>query len=190
VGDDFRFGYKRQGNTDMLKDYSNEGYFELEVLGPYEQHGQRVSSTLIRQLLQKNKLAQANALLGRNFFMSGRVVHGDKLGRQLGFPTANIHLHRHVVPITGVHAVKVHGLHNKPYYGVANVGNRPAVGGTRPILEIYIFSFNGNIYGQYVTVEFCHFIREERDYDSIEALKQDMLNDAQKARAYFDCYDG
>lgn len=189
VGDDFRFGHKRLGDTNMLERYSDKGYFELEIMGPYEQESQRVSSTRVRELLQNNQLNKANELLGRHFFMSGRVAHGDKLGRQLGFPTANIHLHRHVVPITGVYAVKVYGLNNEPYFGVANVGNRPAVGGTRCILEIYIFNFDDNIYGQYVTVQFWHFIRQERDYDSMEALKQDILHDAQKAKAYFNCYD-
>lgn len=185
VGEDFRFGHKRQGNVKLLKQYSDQSHFQLEIMKPLLMNGQRVSSTLIREKLQKGDLTAAERYLGRPFFMSGRIVHGDKLGHKLGFPTANIYLHRKVVPITGVYAVRVYGLNDMPYKGVANVGNRPAVNGKRCILEVYIFNFQDYIYGRHVSVEFLHRIRDEINFDSLDQLKEKIQQDVIEAQAFF-----
>jgi riboflavin kinase/FMN adenylyltransferase len=112
-------------------------------------------------------------------------VHGDKLGRVLGYPTANIYLHRKASPVMGVYVVKVHGLAENPLPGVASVGIRPTVGGTRHLLEVHLFNFNQVIYGKYVSVEFCHKLRDEECYDNLDALKAQIDIDADQAREYF-----
>jgi len=124
-------------------------------------------------------------LLGRPFWMSGRVAHGDKRGRTIGFPTANIYLHRNAVPVNGVFAVEMRGIENAPLAGVANVGTRPTVGGTRALLEVHLFDFDRDIYGRHVQVSFLKKLREERKYDSFELLKRQIQLDAEQARAFF-----
>ncbi len=183
IGDDFRFGHHRKGNFSMLQQYHNE--FDIEEMPEFDIKEERISSTLIRKLLQHGNLQKAEKCLGRPYTMSGRVAHGDKLGRTLGFPTVNLHLHRKVVPIQGVYVVKVHGLEEKPLEGVANVGNRPAVGGTKCLLEVYIFDFDKIVYGKHIKVEFLLKLRNEENYDTLEALKKQIQIDAKNAKAYF-----
>ncbi|MGB5539389.1 MAG: riboflavin kinase, partial [Gammaproteobacteria bacterium] len=117
--------------------------------------------------------------------MSGRVAHGDKRGRTIGFPTANIFLHRASSPVAGVFAVEVEGLADTPVQGVANVGSRPTVDGTRSLLEVHLFDFEADIYGKYVEVGFLKKLREERRFDSFDALREQILVDAGQARAFF-----
>lgn len=178
VGDDFHFGFKRQGNSDTLiaAGLSVEKVAGLNLLG------ERVSSTRIRQVLEQGDLMTAEALLGRRFFMSGRVAHGDKLGRTIGFPTANIHLHRLHVPISGVVAVQVFGVDEKMYLGVANVGNRPTVNGEKVLLEVYLFDFDRDIYGKHLHVEFVRKIRDELRFESVEAMRLKIVEDVAIAR--------
>jgi riboflavin kinase/FMN adenylyltransferase len=117
--------------------------------------------------------------------MSGRVAHGDKRGRTIGFPTANIFLHRAKVPVDGVFAVEMRGIDSAPIAGVANVGTRPTVGGTRSLLEVHLFDFDRDIYGRHVQVSFLKKLRAERKYESFELLKQQIQLDAEQARAFF-----
>ena len=185
VGDDFRFGKDRVGTFSMLQQAGDAHGFPVVNMHTFGIEGSRVSSTRIREALAAGDLATAEALLGRQFRLSGRVAHGDKRGRQIGFPTANIHLHRTATPVSGVFAVEMFGLPHEPVPGIANVGTRPTVDGTRTLLEVNLFNFSGNIYGCHVQVEFLHKIREERRFASIEALKVQIEQDVLQARGYF-----
>jgi riboflavin kinase/FMN adenylyltransferase len=185
VGDDFHFGSHRMGDIAVLKQEGAQWNFTAESINTYQINSQRVSSSRVRSALQAGNVDLAHTLLGRVYCMSGRVVHGHKRGRMIGFPTANIFLHRKVVPISGVYAVKIHGLDENILYGVANVGTRPTVGGTYSLLEVHLFDFNRDIYGQYITVEFVEKLRDEQRYDSFELLKQQILKDADHAKDFF-----
>jgi riboflavin kinase/FMN adenylyltransferase len=188
VGDDFRFGKGRAGDFRMLQEAGRAHGFQVINLHTFSVDGERVSSTRIRNALAEGRLADAEKLLGRPYRMCGRVAHGDKRGRLIGFPTANIHLHRTRTPVSGVFAVEMFGLEREPLQGVANVGSRPTVGGTRALLEVHLFDFAGDVYGRYVHVDFVHKLREERRFESFDALKQQILLDADAARDYFRDY--
>lgn len=188
IGDDFRFGHARKGDLALLQQYAEKHNFIAEGMASFILDGERISSTRIRKALEIGDLKTAQQLLGRPFFMSGKVAHGEKRGRIIGFPTANIHLHRRAVPILGVYVVKMY-LDNKVIQGVANVGNRPTVGGTRSLLEVHLFDFNQDIYGRHVEVEFIHKLRDEKKYESFELLKQQIFKDAEQAREYFKKYE-
>jgi riboflavin kinase/FMN adenylyltransferase len=187
VGDDFCFGKARSGDFSMLQRAGVEHGFDVVNMHTFSQGGERVSSTRIREALQQGDLLQAEQMLGRPYRMSGRVAHGNKLGRTIGFPTANIFLHRKKTPVDGVFAVEMFGIEGEPVAGVANVGTRPTVDetGTRSLLEVHLFDFADDIYGRYVHVDFLHRIREERRFDSFDALKTQILNDSDVARAFF-----
>lgn len=185
VGDDFRFGRERSGDFAMLQQAGREHGFQVVNMHTFDIEGQRVSSTRIREALARGDLQMAEKLLGRPYRMSGRVAHGDKRGRTIGFPTANIHLHRKATPVEGVYAVEMFGIEGEPVTGVANVGTRPTVDGTRSLLEVHLFDFSQNIYGRHVHVNFVHKIRDERRFDSFEALKQQILRDAEDAKDFF-----
>jgi riboflavin kinase/FMN adenylyltransferase len=185
VGDDFHFGNGRGGNYEFLQQVGKEHNFEVVNMHTFNVHDERVSSTRIREALQQGDLESAEKMLGRPYRMSGRVAHGNKLGRTIGFPTANIFLHRKETPVDGVFAVEMFGLEGEPVYGVANVGTRPTIDGTRSLLEVHLFDFERNIYGQYVHVDFVHRIREERKFDSFDLLKEQILKDAAEARDFF-----
>jgi riboflavin kinase/FMN adenylyltransferase len=185
VGDDFRFGRQRQGDFEMLRRAGEQYGFEVANLHSFKIGGERVSSTRIRKALADGEIADAEKLLGRPYRMCGRVAHGDKIGRTLGFPTANIHLHRKVSPVQGIYAVEVFGLRGEPLQGVASVGTRPTVGGTTTLLEIFIFDFEDEIYGHYLNIDFLHKIRDEKKFDSLEELKAWILNDIEKAKLWF-----
>jgi riboflavin kinase / FMN adenylyltransferase len=194
VGDDFRFGHRRAGDLALLREEGSRLGFETVVMETLVEDGLRISSTRIRELLQRGDLDGAERLLGRGFRLSGRVVKGDGRGRQIGFPTANVDLHRragtgdgsHCAPLSGVFAVEVSGLGARPLPGVANVGVRPTVGGGRCLLEVHLFDFDRDIYGHHVRVEFRLRLRDERRFESVDALRAQIHDDAQRARAYFD----
>jgi riboflavin kinase/FMN adenylyltransferase len=186
VGDDFRFGRKRAGNFALLQQTGVAHGFPVVNMHTFDIDGARVSSTRVREALEAGDLAGAERLLGRPYRMSGRVAHGDKRGRTIGFPTANIFLHRTATPVQGVFAVELFGLEGEPVRGVANVGNRPTVDGTRSLLEVHLFDFQREIYGCHVQVEFLHKLRPERRFESFEALKRQIEDDAARARAWFD----
>lgn len=185
VGDDFRFGKGRVGDTALLEQFGKTNGFSTKVISAITWNGQRISSTEIRKALNQSDLEKAEAMLGKPFGMSGRVAHGDKRGRIIGFPTANIFLHRRAVPISGVYAVKVLGLGEGVVYGVANVGTRPTVDGTRSLLEVHLFDFERTIYGVHLYVEFVKKLREEKKYESFEELKLQIFKDAEEARRFF-----
>lgn len=185
VGPDFRFGQRRQGDLELLQQYGQKYSFEVDSLKPATYQGKRISSTWIRSLLQSGDIMQAQTLLGHHFRISGRVVHGDKRGRLLDVPTANIYMHRKCSPILGVYAVELFGVGKEGIKGVANIGNRPSVGGTRTLLEVHLFDFDRDIYGQYVDVDFLHKLRDEKRYNSLQLLKQQIKQDIKDAKAFF-----
>ncbi len=185
VGDDFRFGKNRSGTFKLLHEAGQKNGFPVVNMHTFNIDGQRVSSTRIREALEQGDLMLAEKLLGRPYRMCGRVAHGDKRGRTIGFPTANIHLHRKASPVQGVYAVEMFGIEGEPLEGVANVGNRPTVDGTRSLLEVHLFDFNRDIYGSHVHVNFLNKIRNEMKFDSFPQLQQQIKADEEKARVWF-----
>jgi riboflavin kinase/FMN adenylyltransferase len=188
VGDDFRFGHERRGDFAMLQAAGREHGFQAVNMHSVTIDGERVSSTRVRAALAAADLALAEKLLGRPYRMCGRVAHGDKIGRTLGVPTANIHLHRHSTPLKGVYAVEVFGLPEEPLAGVANIGTRPTVGGTRTLLEVHLFDFDRDIYGEYVHVNFLQKLSDEKRFASLDELKEKIQQDIADARAFFRRY--
>ena len=184
VGDDFRFGKGRAGNVDLLRKMGAESGFTVDYLPTVSLKDERISSTRVRNALSAGDLDEAEACLGRRYRICGRISHGDKRGRTIGFPTANVDLHRKVSPLKGVFAVKVYGVEGEDVLsGVANIGNRPTVeGDSRYLLEIHLFNFSREIYGQHVQVEFVQPIRDEKRFDSFEQLRQQIEHDADEAR--------
>ncbi|MDG6895333.1 bifunctional riboflavin kinase/FAD synthetase [Volucribacter amazonae] len=185
IGDDFRFGEKREGDFAKLQQAGERFGFVVEDNKSYCLAQLRVSSTAIRQALAQDNLAQAEALLGKPYCIRGRVVHGNKLGRTIGFPTANIMLHRQVNPVQGVYAVKVRLKSGKFFNGVANIGKRPTLNGVKQLLEVHIFDFTGDLYGQCLQVELCHKIRNEIKFPSFEQLTAQIRQDVETAKIFF-----
>ncbi|QDE30448.1 bifunctional riboflavin kinase/FAD synthetase [Shewanella polaris] len=185
VGDDFCFGKGRLGNFDMLVEAGKKFGFTVVSTQSFVVGSSRVSSTAVREQLALGHLEQARRLLGHPFILSGKVAHGQKLGRTIGFPTANIALKRHVVPVRGVFAVRLYWDGSDIYEGVANVGFRPTVNGQTCRLEVHLFDFDSDLYGKRVEVELVAKIRDEHPFDSLDALKKQILNDANEARALF-----
>jgi riboflavin kinase/FMN adenylyltransferase len=185
VGDDFRFGQGRAGDFDFLRQSGERHHFEVANTHSFKVDNLRVSSTRIRQALTAGNLELVEILLGRPYCMCGHVAHGDKRGRDFGFPTANIYLHRHASPIKGVYAVRMLGLPEGPVDGVANVGNRPTVDGTRTLLEVHLLDFQRDIYGAHVDVCFLAKLRDEQRFDSFEALRAQINRDVHNAREFF-----
>ncbi|QYK06200.1 bifunctional riboflavin kinase/FAD synthetase [Shewanella zhangzhouensis] len=183
VGDDFCFGKSRAGNFEMLKKAGERFGFAVVNTHSFMVGDLRVSSTAVREQLAKGNLEQARRLLGHPFTLCGRVAHGQKIGRTIGFPTANIALKRKVVPVRGVFAVKLWWDESDIYEGVANVGFRPTVNGQVCQLEVHLFDFEGDLYGKRVEVELVAKIRDEQPFESLEALKKQIWNDADRARA-------
>lgn len=184
VGDDFRFGRGRRGDFALLQAAGQKHGFQVVPMHTFSIDGERVSSTRVREALAGGDLDLAEKLLGRPFRMSGKVAHGDKRGRTIGIPTANIHLHRHTTPARGVYAVEVYGLEGEPLVGVANIGTRPTVDGTRTLLEVHLLDFSQDIYGRHVTVSFLHKIRDEQRFGSFDELKLRIHADIAEARVW------
>lgn len=190
VGDDFRFGHNRQGDFALLQAAGREHGFTVEDLHTIKLGDERVSSTRIREALARGDLELARHLLGRPYRICGRVAHGDERGRSIGFPTANINLHRRRSPLRGVFAVEVHGLAQGPLPGVANIGKRPTVQGTEERLEVHLFDFDRTIYGAHLAVEFRLRLRDEQRFESFEALKTQIGRDAAAAREFLEVASG
>ena len=184
VGDDFKFGHHGNGNIDLLCNMGERLGFHVHVIKPVLHGHERVSSTLIREKLSQGKFDEVATLLSRPFRMSGRVFHGDKRGRTIGFPTANILIGRLVSPIKGVFTVSA-CVNNNKWQGVANVGSRPTVNGQRQQLEIHLFDCQQNLYGKRLEVEFHTKLRDEIKFPSLEALKHQISIDVTKAQQYF-----
>lgn len=183
IGDDFHFGKARRGNFAMLQAMGKQLGFDVESSHSFELEGLRISSTLIRDALGEGRMDQARMMLGRDYSVCGRVAHGDKRGRELGFPTANVQMFRKNTSIVGVFAVTMTGLDGKEYQGVANVGTRPTVdGGSKVVLETHLFNFNADIYGRYVEVHFKEKIRAEMCFPSVDALQAQIREDVLVAK--------
>ena len=186
IGDDFHFGKARRGNFALLQHRGQEYGFSVESTDSFELHGLRISSTLIRDALGEGDLAKAKKLLGRDYSVCGRVAHGDKRGRELGFPTANIQMFRKNIPLVGVFAVTMTGLGERELHGVANLGNRPTVDGVgTAVLETHLFDFNRDIYGRYVEVHFKAKLRDETRFASLDELKAQIARDVEAVRIFF-----
>ena len=185
VGDDFHFGRNRLGDFVLLKSISKNENFIVDNMTTIRLHDERISSSRIRSALESGDLEMAERLLGRSYSMLGTVAEGQKRGRTIGFPTANIFLERHRSPILGVYAVKVYGLEENTINGVANVGNRPTVDGACSLLEVHLFDFDRDIYGEEIQVEFCYKIRNEKRYANFSLLAQQIEKDVITAREFF-----
>jgi riboflavin kinase / FMN adenylyltransferase len=184
VGDDFRFGAGRAGDLALLRRMGRDADFEVEQIGAINDAGGRISSSRIRAALQNGDLAGASDLLGHPYAISGRVLHGSKLGRQLGFPTLNLRLAHRRPAVHGIFAVRVEGIAQMPWPGVASVGLRPTVDDSgRWLLEVHLFDFSGNLYGRLVRVRFVQRLRDEARFESIAELAEAIRADAQHARA-------
>ena len=184
VGDDFRFGRQRCGDFALLRAEGERHGFKVESLSTVSDACGRISSTRVREALSAGDLETARCCLGRDFSISGRVEHGHKRGRTIGFPTMNVGLARRKSPVRGVFAVQVDGLDGVPLNGVANVGNRPTLqGDDRFLLEVHLFGFDRQVYGRQVTVRFIERIRDEKKFDSFDELRVQILHDAAEAEA-------
>lgn len=182
IGDDFRFGKGRTGDYDYLKAAGDKHGFEVLALSTHSVDNMRVSSTGIRQALLDDRLSDAERMLGKPYRICGRVAHGDKRGRTIGFPTANIRLNRPAIPLSGVYSVTMCSPELGDVQGIANIGKRPTVDGVRDQLEVHLFDFEKNIYGMNICVSFHHKIRDEKKFDSFELLKQQIALDCVRAR--------
>ncbi|MCX8602111.1 MULTISPECIES: bifunctional riboflavin kinase/FAD synthetase [unclassified Gilliamella] len=183
IGDDFRFGYERKGDINLLEHYAQTYGFAVESIPTFVFDHLRVSSTAVRKALFNNDFQLAHCLLGRNYAIAGRVIHGNALARQLGFPTANIHLHRKKPALQGVYLVKVkNSCSQQSYHGIANIGIRPTIEGKKAILEVNLFDFSGDLYGQYLDVTFVKKLRDEKKFNSLTELKEQITQDVCTAK--------
>jgi len=183
VGADFRFGARRAGDLAFLKAAAARHGFELETMPTVTNGGTRVSSSAVREALALGRLDRARELLGRPYSISGRVVRGDRLGRKLGFATANVQLKHNRPPLSGIFAVRVHGAAGRPLDGVASLGVRPTVKENgRPTLEAHLFEFDADLYGRHLRVEFLAKIRDEARYPDLDSLKAQIARDCDAAR--------
>jgi len=185
VGEDFRFGAKRAGDIALLKRLAERCGYEVQVMPAVTRAGARVSSSGVRAALAAGDLVSAEALLGRPYGISGRVMHGRKLGRELGFATANIQLRHNRPPLTGIYAVKVHGVDAGARPAVASLGVRPTITASgRAVLEVHLFDFSGDLYHRHVRVDFLHKIRDEEKYPDLETMKAQIARDCDAARRF------
>jgi riboflavin kinase/FMN adenylyltransferase len=186
VGDDFRFGTRRSGDVSLLRARAPRGGYEVAQLATVTEGAQRVSSSAVRAALLAGELQHAQRLLGRPYSISGRVLHGAKLGRTIGFPTLNLRIAHKRPAVHGVFAVRVFGIDDKARPGVASVGLRPTVEQSgRWLLEVHLFDFAASIYGRMVRVEFVQRLRDEEKYGTLDQLTEAIRNDAAQARALF-----
>ena len=185
IGDDFRFGRKRSGDLNLMRILGKKWGFTVSSADTYTVGDDRVSSSRIRDALQNSDFDLASDLLGYRYCINGKVAHGDKRGRTIGFPTANIVLKSENIPVWGVYAVYVHSKSLNSCPGVANIGVRPTVGGNKILLEVHLFGFNEQIYGERIQVEFAKKIRSEKKFDSFEKLKGQIMEDAETAKKWF-----
>jgi len=190
IGDDFRFGKQRKGDFTYLNQQGQQHGFSVTDMPTYgvkcpEKGLHRVSSTRVRAALAKPDLEEAQALLGKPFTFDGRVIHGQKLGRTIGFPTLNLNPKRLQMPVLGVYAVSVQGIADQPWPGIANLGLRPTVDGVRPSIEVHLFNWNQDLYGKHVGVTLEKHIRPEMKFDGLESLKNQIQLDAETAKQFF-----
>jgi riboflavin kinase / FMN adenylyltransferase len=182
VGHDFRFGCNGEATAPMLADAGKRLGFVVDVVPPVTLDGARVSSSGVREALKRSDFTLAERWLGRPYSMRGRVVHGQRLGRDLGFPTANLRIERRRTPLQGIFAVRVHGVETTPLRGVASLGTRPTVGGIQTLLEVHVFDFSADLYGREIEVEFVAKLRDEENYPTLDALVAQIHRDVAEAR--------
>lgn len=186
IGDDFRFGRGRAGDFAMLQNAGVIHHFGVEAMHTIDIDGERVSSSAVRATLAAGDLEHAARLLGRPYNISGRVVHGDKIGRRIGYPTANIQLKRKRVALAGIFAVTVSGVDKRHLPGAASLGVRPTLGATlKSVLEVHLLDFDRSIYGEHVTVHFLHKLRDEMKFPSLDALAAQIGRDVAATQDYF-----
>jgi riboflavin kinase/FMN adenylyltransferase len=186
VGDDFRFGARRAGDFVTLKQAAPRFGFEVRAMESHTLDGERVSSTAVRTALASGRLSRAARLLGRAYSISGRVVRGDGLGRKLGFPTANVQMKHNRPPLTGIFAVEVTGIADRVFRGAASLGVRPTIKPQgRPVLEVHLLDFEGELYGRHVRVDFLHKFRDEEKYADLATLTRQIALDVEHAKTYF-----
>jgi riboflavin kinase / FMN adenylyltransferase len=186
VGEDFRFGARRAGDVQLLEQLGRQYDFSTLIVPAIMKDGERISSTRVRQALQANHLPQARDMLGGNYFLCGKVVHGDARGRTWGFPTANIHLTDKPVAVAGIYVVRVLGIAEQPLPGVASVGVRPMFSNHRVLLEVHLLDFNRDIYSRPLVVEFLHKLRDEQVFADTAQLIRQIQIDVQQTREYFE----
>jgi len=184
IGDDFRFGANREGDFNFLQEWGKENNILVEKTDTYSINGERVSSTRIRNALTNADFEGAKELLGQPYTFYGKVVYGQQLGTQLGVPTANLWLPKNKLPIAGVYIVKV-DVEGQTYGGIANMGVRPTVDGQNPVLEVHIFEFSKNLYGRKINVEFLQKLRDEKKFNGLDELKEQIFKDISTAKQYF-----
>jgi riboflavin kinase/FMN adenylyltransferase len=185
IGEDFRFGAKRAGDLALLKKLGERHAYEVETMPTVMHAGSRVSSSAVRAALAAGDLAAAEMLLARTYSISGRVIHGRQLGRELGFATANVQLKHNRPPLTGIYAVMVHGIGAKARPAVASLGVRPTVTSSgRAVLEVHLFDFSGDLYDAHLRVEFLHKIRDEEKYPDLETLRTQIARDCEAAKSF------
>jgi len=182
VGHDFRFGRNGEATAAVLAAAGTRLGFDVDVLGPVTLEGERISSSGVRAALARGDFECARRWLGRPWTMRGRVMQGKRLGRDLGFPTANLPLERRRAPVAGIFAVRVHGVASAALPGVASLGTRPTIGGVEALLEAHLFDFSGELYGREIEVEFAAKLRDEASFPTLEALTAQMRRDAADAR--------
>ncbi len=183
VGDDFHFARRREGSIEQLERAAGALQYTVEQVPAVIVDGVRVSSTAIREALAAGDMRRATALLGRPYRMSGKIIRGEEVGRTLGYPTANVDLRRRQSAVMGIFAVRVSGLPGGPKDAVASLGTRPTFAGTKPLLEVHIFDFDEDIYGEYIHVDFIARLRSEEKFADVDALVAQMHLDADNARA-------
>ena len=176
VGNDFRFGHKRIGDVKLLKSYGHDKGIEVTIVSLIEISGKKISSTSIRKLLISGKISEANNILGKPFSIQGKIIHGEKVGRELGYPTANIEIYKSY-PINGIFLVEVLHENSDKLYGLASIGNKPTFSGTNDVLEVFIFNFKLDIYGETIKVIFLEKIRNQIKFNTKEELIDQMKND-------------
>ena len=178
VSNNFRFGYKREGDVKLLKNYQSKYKFKLINPKPLTKKNKIISSTLIRQLLQKGHLNVANKILKRNWSIEGIVEKGRMMGKKIGFPTCNININNYIISKLGVYAVKVKiNNRSKSYKGIANLGYRPTFNQKKILLEVNLFNFSGNLYNKKLSVEFLKFIRGEKKFSGVDELRSQIKKD-------------
>ncbi|TDI97709.1 MAG: bifunctional riboflavin kinase/FAD synthetase [Deltaproteobacteria bacterium] len=185
VGPDFVFGKNRSGNSELLKKMGNELGFETTIVKPITNRSDIISSTTIRKLIQEGKIKEANAYLGRNFCLEGVIIEGEKRGRILGFPTANLKTDWDLLPKPGVY-ITLCKLENRVHKSITNIGFRPTFGKNSLLIESHIFDFNNEVYGKKLGIEFLNRLRDEKKFDGIDELKKAISDDIMTANKYFD----
>lgn len=186
VGTDFRFGYKRKGDFHMLRQYADTYGYQVRVVSKMQHQGRDISSTYIREEIEKGNLELANELLGYPYFIQGTIIHGNQVGRTIGFPTINIQPpEQKLLPPFGVY-VSIVWLDGRRYRGITNIGKKPTIYGDNPVgAETYIYDFSGDVYEKEVRISLLHFVRPELKFENVDGLKKQLQRDIAYGEGYF-----